>query len=90
MSETPDTTHQPDNRPSNEPQGSLPLAAGSGSPTTDYVAHKMRRMEIALRKLMARCEATEGQAFYDRVKPEWEEANEALSSPNTDSAKSGR
>lgn len=31
MSETPDTTHQPDNRPSNEPQGSLPLAAGSGS-----------------------------------------------------------
>lgn len=29
MSETQDPSRQPDNRPSNEPQGSLPLAAGS-------------------------------------------------------------
>lgn len=33
MSETPDPTHQPDSRPSNEPLGSLPLTAGSALPS---------------------------------------------------------
>jgi len=41
--------------------------------------HLCRDMEIELMKLRAainafmdRCESTQGQAFYDRVKPEWE------------------
>jgi len=32
----------------------------------------------ALKRLMARCEATQGQAFYDQVRPEWEAAQAAL------------
>lgn len=31
MTKTPDISHQQANRPSNEPQGSLPLAAGSAT-----------------------------------------------------------
>lgn len=32
----------------------------------------------ALKALMARCEATQGQTFYDQVKSEWESAKAAL------------
>lgn len=35
-------------------------------------------LTAALKGLMARCEATQGQAFYDQVKPEWEAAQAAL------------
>lgn len=89
------TEHQPTEAKTAQPQA-LSVATGSVSPTTDdawdalnrracglhYVAHKMRAMEKALRELMARCEATQGQAFYDQVKPEWEAAESALTQPN--------
>lgn len=50
MSETPDTTHQPDNRPSNEPQGSLPLAAGSAGWEWACVGHDPTQWALGPRK----------------------------------------
>lgn len=37
----------------------------------------------ALKGLMARCEATQGQAFYDQVRSEWEAAQAALNGIQT-------
>jgi hypothetical protein len=42
------------------------------------LAGNHERLRAAVKALLARCEATEGQAFYDRVKPEWEAVKAAI------------
>ena len=43
---------------------------------------KFKKVERALRDLMARCKFTQGEIFYQQVKPEWHAAEDALGNEN--------